>query len=67
MITYYIIGSWMGSFRTVSTTETREQFKEYCDKWGWILNENGIYIQKDGSKGRIVIESGAENNEKLGI
>ena len=52
MITYYLIGNWMGSFRTKSTTETLTQFKEWATKHN--VNPNSNKIWKLPDNGRVV-------------
>ena len=67
MITYYLIGNWMGSFRTVSNTETLEDFLKWKEEYNFILDkESKIFISGNG-KARIVIESiSNEDRIKLG-
>lgn len=62
MITYYLIGNWMGSFRTESTTETIEEFKNWADKYEFSLNANKIFTEKNG--GRVVIENLSDDGKK---
>jgi hypothetical protein len=72
MITYYLIGNWMGSFRTKSTTESIDEFIAWKEKYDFQLDkETGIYKGTDG--GRVVIESMTDDvkellkNPKIGI
>lgn len=67
MITYYLIGNWMGSFRTVSTTETLEDFLKWKEEYNFILDKESKIFRSGNSKARIVIESiSNEDRIKLG-
>jgi len=55
MITYYLIGNWIGSFKTVSTTSTYDEFIAWATKWEALPNESKIWKMPDG--GRVVFES----------
>lgn len=43
MITYYIVGHWMGQFRTVSKTETLERFHEWAAEWHFTKDDKGVW------------------------
>ena len=70
MVTYYLIGSWMGSFKTKSTTETVEEFLSWANKYGFTPNDKRIWSKDNG---RVVFESMDDvsliklNNPKIGI
>lgn len=57
MITYYVIGNWMGAFRTVSTTESFENFKIYCEIWKFKRNADGVF---QSGTSYLKIEAGEE-------
>jgi hypothetical protein len=71
MIKYYLIGYWMGSFRTESETVTLEEFNEWANKYNPTADQEGIWRFPDG--GRIVFEEieadsfKALGNPKIGI
>ena len=55
MITYYLIGNWMGSFRTKSVIETCDEFMAWAEKYNAKPDESKIWKMDDG--GRVVFES----------
>lgn len=63
MITYYLIGNWMGSFRTVDTTSTIKEFNEYIKKHNFIREEDKIYRNRKAN-GRIVITYLSDEGKK---
>jgi len=64
MITYYLIGNWMGPFRTNSSTESLQNFLDWARKYEFEPHEDGIWRSKTG--GRIVFESVDESvSEKI--
>lgn len=63
MITYFLIGNWMGPFRTESNTESIEKFLEWANKWEFSKDENNVYVAKNA---RVVIEKLEDPENKLG-
>jgi hypothetical protein len=55
MLKYYLIGNWMGSFRTSTVTESLSEFLEWKEKYNPVLDDSGIYRLSDG--GRVVFLS----------
>lgn len=55
MITYYLIGNFMGPFRTKSSTETTEEFIKWADKHNFAPDENGN-LRDPKKSGTVVIE-----------
>ena len=55
MITYYLIGNWIGSFRTESTTVTLTEFKEWAAKYNAEPDSNKLWKLPDA--GRVVFTS----------
>lgn len=65
MVTYYLIGNWMGPFRTKSSTETVEEFLAWAEKWKFKPNSDRIWV--GDTNGRVVFEKmDGESYEKLG-
>lgn len=56
MITYYLIGYWMGPFRTEETTSTVEDFLKWAKEYNFTPNDNGVW-QPENKKGGIVFIS----------
>lgn len=72
MVSYYLIGNWMGSFRTKSSTETVEEFLLWAKKNKFTPNVDKIWRNNEDG-GRVVFESLDEeaiiklNNPHIGI
>lgn len=60
MITYYVMGYWMGPLRTVSTTVTRATFLEWTAKQGFKQDDKGVW--RNG-RDFLVIESTITEDE----
>lgn len=73
MITYYLIGNWMGSFRTKSVTEDIDTFFKWAKKYNFYFDKETKIYKEDAGGGRVVIESMSDDivsllgNPKIGI
>jgi hypothetical protein len=47
MITYYILGNWMGPIKTVSSTVSHKGFDEYVKKYNFVKDDEGVYRNDD--------------------
>jgi hypothetical protein len=63
MIKYYLIGNWIGTFRTKSEINTSDQFISWLNEYDVKQNEHRIYILPDN--GRVVIEEIDKDFEKM--